>query len=283
MVLKRKQSNHGVCIVPKKIILPKKAPTKADLSEELKLIKQLNEAMEEDIQNSDKTIAILEKKELKNLETIKILQEKVFALEKNKKSSLSDTELKSEGTQTELEVPIFCYECDFPAEDYHDLGEHMMEFHAFVCKTCGENFESKESLEEHEPTHALNEETEIGRLKCNFCENSFYAMRELMSHKKDIHGDKVSACRDFANGTCNFGDKYCWFSHSEKIDKQEVPSFNCRSCEKEFKSQADCLKHRKEEHTNLVPFCRNEEKGTCNFGSMVCWFRHGGHQQTNLD
>ena len=139
--------------------------------------------MEEEIQNSDKTIAILEKKEQKNLDTIKILQEKVSALEKNQKSSLTDTESISEGTQTELEIPIFCYECDFPAEDYHDLGEHMME-------TCCENFESKESLDEHEPKHAMNGETEMGRLKCNFCENSFNAMRELMSHKKNIHGDK---------------------------------------------------------------------------------------------
>ena len=152
MVLKRKQpSNHGVCIVPKKVNLPKKAPTKADLSEEIKLIKQLNDAMEEEIQNSDKTIAILEKKEQKNLDTIKVLQEKVSALEKNQKSSLTDTESISEGTQTELEIPIFGYKYDFPAEDYHDLGEHMMEFHAFVCKTCCENFESKESVDEHEP------------------------------------------------------------------------------------------------------------------------------------
>ena len=154
-----------------------------------------------------------------------------------------------------------------------------MEFHAFVCKTCCENFESKESLDEHEPKHAMNGEKEMGRLKCNFCENYFNAMKELMSHKKNIHGDKVSICRYFANGTCTFGDQNCWFSHSEKIDIKERSTFKCSSCEKEFKSHADCLKHRKQEHTNLVPFCNNEEKGTCNYGSLNCWFRHQ-HKQT---
>ena len=57
------------------------------------------------------------------------------------------------GTQTELERPIFCYECDF-----HTLGEHMMESHAFTCRTCGDKFDDQEGVDEHEPNH--NKETE---------------------------------------------------------------------------------------------------------------------------
>ena len=35
--MKRKISSHAVCINPKDMIVPKKAPTKADLNSELKL------------------------------------------------------------------------------------------------------------------------------------------------------------------------------------------------------------------------------------------------------
>ena len=64
MVMKRKQSTHTSCIVPKKTIAPRKPPTKADVCDELKLVKKLNDAMEEEIKKSDDTITQLEKKEV---------------------------------------------------------------------------------------------------------------------------------------------------------------------------------------------------------------------------
>ena len=258
MVLKRKTNTHSVCIDAKKTTGPKKQPTKVDLLQELKDMKRLNNTLELD--------------NTKNLEVIKILQEKVLLLETKTKTSLSETgvkELQNKGTQTELDRPIFCYECDFPAEDYHDLGEHMMEFHAFTCKTCDDYFESKEDLDEHESKHAVN--IDMSRLSCNFCENTFGTIRDLMSHKKLEHSDKVSICRDFTNGACHFGDENCWFNHSKT---EGTTTYKCRSCDNEFVSHADCLKHRKQEHSLLVPSCRNEAKGACKFGSITCWFRH---------
>ena len=65
MVLKRK---HVACIDPMKTNVLKKAPTKADLMEEMKLVKQLNIAIAEEI------IAILEKNERKLLDTIEKLE-----------------------------------------------------------------------------------------------------------------------------------------------------------------------------------------------------------------
>ena len=76
MVLKRKQSAHSACIVPKKTNVLKKPPNKADLVEEIKVMKQINDAMEEDIKNSDDEIEILNKKENNYLATIKELEEK---------------------------------------------------------------------------------------------------------------------------------------------------------------------------------------------------------------
>ena len=98
MVLKRKQSAHSVCIIPKKTNVPKRPPTKADLVEEIKVMKQINDAMEEDIKTSDDEIALLKKKEITYLATIKKLEETVKNLQS---ASMSKSSKHSTLAQTE--------------------------------------------------------------------------------------------------------------------------------------------------------------------------------------
>ena len=45
--------------------------------------------------------------------------------------------------------------------------------------------------------------------------------------------------------------------------------------------QSECLKHRKKEHSHLVPLCMNEKGGTCKFGHLNCWFLHENENETN--
>ena len=49
MVLKRKISVQGFCNEPKKKVSAVKAPTKAELVEEIKCLKRLNSSLEEEI------------------------------------------------------------------------------------------------------------------------------------------------------------------------------------------------------------------------------------------
>ena len=58
-------------------------------------------------------------------------------------------------------------------------------------------------------------------------------------------------------------------------------NFKCRSCEKVFKAQSECLKHRKQEHSNLVPLRKNETNGTCTFGNINCWVIHENTNKPN--
>ena len=88
MVLKRKQSAHSVFIVPKKTNVAKKPITKAELVKEIK-VKQINDAIEEDIKSNDEIIAILEKKENTYLATIKKLEETIKTLKSTKPSKHS--------------------------------------------------------------------------------------------------------------------------------------------------------------------------------------------------
>ena len=82
MVMKRKINTHAACINPKNIHVAKKPPTKVDLNSELKLTKDdlkltkdLNDALLEEVQNNEKEIEILkqkEKKQLKAIDTLKL-------------------------------------------------------------------------------------------------------------------------------------------------------------------------------------------------------------------
>ena len=117
MVAKRKMNSHTLCIDPKKNLATlKKPPTKADLANEVKMMKKLNEALEEENKQ--------------NLNRIKTLEERLVLFENERNSSDKSIKKKSadKHCQTESEL-VFCYECEFPADDFHDLGEHMLEYH----------------------------------------------------------------------------------------------------------------------------------------------------------
>ena len=93
--------------------MPKKPLTKAGLVEEIKGLKQIYDAMEEDIKNSDDIIAMLKKKENTYLATIKELEEK----ENNNLQTKTST--ASTDTQTSLDdedsVLISCNLCIYAA------------------------------------------------------------------------------------------------------------------------------------------------------------------------
>ena len=99
-----------------------------------------------------------------------------------------------------------CNECEYPAEDLHDFGEHMYACHALS----GSNEES---------------------ISCNYCDDKFKARAEIMKHMKEKHNEKVSICRYFSAGNCMFGSKKCWYKHDKlendsnekvKVDNQEL-------------------------------------------------------------
>ena len=73
----------------------------------------LNEALEEENRN--------------DMNKINILEDRIFSLENEITSSAKQTleDKVNKFCQTESDELIFCYECEFPAEDYCDFGEHI--------------------------------------------------------------------------------------------------------------------------------------------------------------
>ena len=130
MVLKRKINAHAVCISPKNMHVPKKPLTKADLNSELKLTKDdlkltkdLNDALLEEVQNNEKAIEILKEKEKKHLEAIDTLKFLVLKLREERASTSSECQTFFE------DIRIPCNYCIYNATCEEDLNWHMRDEH----------------------------------------------------------------------------------------------------------------------------------------------------------
>ena len=180
----------------------------------------------------------LEENKAKDIK-IKILEQKIDSVQKKSKSS------KSASVQTEDMEALYCIECEYPAEDLFDLGEHMYEIHA--------------------------EETEEYQESCYYCSQVFKTKNDVMLHSKRTHKEKVKPCQHFLNGHCDYSDMDCWFSHTKSVDVVNK-NFKCNYCEENFNVQTDFMVHKKKHHAENVPKCREELN--CNYGDKKCWFVH---------
>ena len=143
-------------------------------------------------------------------------------------------------------TPVYlCSDCDYLAECIHDFNDH---------------------------THSVDDDMdeEISYFNCNFCDEVFETLSEVMEHKKLIHTSNVQHCNQFLEGNCLYGNS-CWFLHSETL-KQSEPNIICKFCEKKFRTKASLREHMKVNHIQMVQKCKNEN--TCKFGPEKCWFIH---------
>ena len=110
---------------------------------------------------------------------------------------------------------------------------------------------------------------------CQFCENWCYSKKELMEHKKKKHTEKVSIWSKYDE----FGDKNCWFLHTDV----KIIEFECSYCDKTFAAQSKLVIHRKKHHNQVVQTCRNMSTGTCKYGRAKCWFNQEESENVNED
>jgi hypothetical protein len=77
-------------------------------------------------------------------------------------------------------------------------------------------------------------------------------------------------------GKCEYGDALCWFIHEvdSNIPFQDATDLKCKKCDNTFKTRLSFMKHRKSEHGDSVPTCRNALNGSCEYGISKCWFIH---------
>ena len=246
------------------ISVPRKIQTNSDL------LKELNNALLEEVKNNEEAIKILEMKEKKYLETIKSLEDRVENL-RSETSPKSKTEFQ---TQTLFDagdpaVQIPCRVClhvatceeelNWHMDDVHDLQTDMYFETDFPCETCGKWCRSEADLNYHNKKH-------------EFVQN--------------VPSDEMKTCPYFMDGYCAFDSKECWFDHPELSQASLVPralkSVKCRFCEKTFETKSEFMEHRKLEHPEKITACKKEMDGSCRFGMEKCWYAHKYQHQTKI-
>ena len=192
----------------------------------------------------------LEKEKKTHLEAINLLEETVRILEKQANVSTVDKKTIEIQTETsDLKVSntevFLCGDCDYIADCMHDFNDHT---------------HSSDSLEDQENS----------LFKCNFCDQSFGTLLEVMKHNKAVHPSSVPHCKEYLDNTCFFGNS-CWFHHSESLRNSE-PAFRCNFCEQKFRTQNSLREHMKLMHFQFVAKCKYENE--CKFGQKKCWYTH---------
>ena len=127
------------------------------------------------------------------------------------------------------------------------------------------------------------EELELKKgIQCYDCSETFQTRRDLMTHRKVTHKEKVNLCKKFiARLYCIFGSEACWYVHKEREVKIIGTEFECNQCRKVFRALPDLMRHNKQEHNENIASCYKEASGNCMFGPKSCWFSHIKSVSTN--
>ena len=212
-----------------------------------------------------------------NLEIITNLEIKVKELKEHGTLNVkSFPNLESVSVQTD--TILSCLKCDYQVDDIYEFDAHRWTEH---------------NDDEDEEMEVIDNDIEVHKVekcaddfKCNFCDKHFKNKRDLMKHNKMEHRERLANCWRYASGNCQFGDDYCWFNHFISDVEQEPIVIKCSWCDEVFKTQSDFLKHKKRNHKQFVPKCRNSYNGKCRYGDELCWFEHesseGEKEKTNV-
>ena len=184
---------------------PRKALKKNEVIAQYKSLQEKFQILQE--QNR-----VLLENEKKNIESISLLEETVNILEEKVNAPKKEKSIVTVSVQTEI---IRCEECEYPADDMHDLVDHMHGSHPLESYQDG--------------------------MTCNHRGEELQTKSDLMMHIQKEHSEKVKVCDYFIEGMCTFGD-LCWFSHDES---KLLKEFKCIICDCNFGSKSLLMKHRK--------------------------------------
>ena len=102
----------------------------------------------------------------KNLEMIEQLRRDLIQKKEITANNVKKVEVSTETDECNQQ----CNECEYPANDMYELGEHIYEFHTIK-------------------TH--------GKFVCTFCDEKFGSKDDMMLHRKLVHKGRVRECRNF--------------------------------------------------------------------------------------
>ena len=173
-----------------------------------------------------------------------------------------------------------CDSCEMTFKSERELEIHDSQDHTnnYDCDKCDHQVTSEILLNKHMKAKHSSDLKECKGVGSNKCGKNFQSYNDLMEHRRDEHNSGNKVCRYFKDGTCYFMNEEkggCWYLHTnEKIHLNQTQNeFDCKSCNKIFKSKSEVMNHRKEKHEDEVPLCNDIKDGkVCS--RRRCWFSH---------
>ena len=214
----------------------------------------------------------------------------------------------------ENSVPTLrCQKCYFTSKNNNVMKAHMVTHEKvsdmFTCRICKHNCSSKTILDRHMKTahksstelncgdcdfqahtgrelnnhlnlkHHNQAEQGSGKLNCNICGEQFSDYWNLMNHRRDVHPERRRRCRNDLAGECERSGEECWWKHAPENTITEKRSTHdsrqsCNICDEIFTSKSFLMIHKKKEHEESVPVCRDFQRGNCEYPLNKCWYKH---------
>ena len=173
-----------------------------------------------------------------------------------------------------------CDSCEKSFKNEQELKNHDEEDHTnnYDCEQCDHQSSSEVLLNKHVELKHLSRSKECKGVGSKQCGKQFKSYNDLMDHRRDDHNSGNKVCRYFKEGSCYFINEEkgkCWYLHQNvtKPSDDINDKFDCRSCEKKFKTKYDIMYHMKDDHEEEVAMCRDYIEGkTCS--RRRCWFSH---------
>ena len=190
-----------------------------------------------------------------------------------------------------------CENCKISFLSDETLKKHIMRSHKednkLDCDECDYQTFSFQFLEKHvqithrPPSQSATADVSEAKYQCKDCGQEFTEKWTMMNHMRDTHGKSKRKCRYKDTNECKHGSIKCWYSHDDESDPQsdsfESVSITCKVCQNSFSSKSQLLKHRKSEHKETVPMCREIKEGKiCRFPEDQCWYRHDVNIQKKI-
>ena len=173
-----------------------------------------------------------------------------------------------------------CDSCEKSFKTDQELKLHDDEDHTnnYDCVKCDHQSSSESLLNKHIEIKHSNNQRECKGVGSRQCGKNFKSYNDLMDHRRDDHNSGNKMCRYFKEGSCHFinSDKEkCWYLHKDTIDLSNDTKydFDCKSCEKNFTSKNEVMNHRKDDHEDEVPPCKDFVAGK-KCSRNRCWYSH---------
>ncbi len=148
-----------------------------------------------------------------------------------------------------------CVTCDRRFHNQQELDEHTSQTGNAKCQkeanlecfACGEQFDSKKSLNGHVTTHELDEV-----FKCIKCSKEFSSLKGLKDHARKIH----TVTTNYSCTECNKSFRYNTqlYNHMRSAHS-EVRAYTCAICSKSFKFRALLARHIRAMHDLAQDCC----------------------------